>query len=66
MRKNLLRVPHTFSATDLERWPAYALVQKVWVPSRPEGLTGLFPWKRLRSAFMVFIGKADVLTWPGQ
>lgn len=35
-----------------------------WVPARS---TGYHSWQnRIRAAFLVFIGKADAVTWPGQ
>ena len=35
-----------------------------WVPARAFGLDTL--GNRLRAAWMVFTGRADALTWPGQ
>ena len=35
-----------------------------WVPARPIGMWGLMP--RLRAAWRVFTGKADVLVWDGE
>lgn len=37
---------------------------KVWVPSRPVPCPTLMD--RIRDAWMVFTGRADVLIWPGQ
>jgi hypothetical protein len=37
-----------------------------YVAARPEGFWGLCLRNRLRSAWMVFTGRADVLTWTGQ
>lgn len=37
-----------------------------WVAARPEGWHGLLLRKRLRAAWLVFIGRADVLLWEGQ
>ena len=34
-----------------------------WVPARPEGYF-LF-WNRVKYAWMVFTGKADIVIWPG-
>jgi hypothetical protein len=34
-----------------------------WVPARPLGMYSLR--NRLKLALMVFTGKADVVTWPG-
>ena len=35
-----------------------------WVPARPEPFVGGF--RRFKAAWLVFTGKADALTWPGQ
>lgn len=35
-----------------------------WVPARPISGGGMFD--RIRLAWMVFVGKADALRWPGQ
>ena len=35
-----------------------------WVPARPMPYCSLS--ERFRAAWMVFTGKADALTWPGQ
>jgi len=37
-----------------------------WVACRPESWGGIALCKRLRCAWMVFTGRADVLTWTGQ
>lgn len=37
---------------------------KVWLPARPEPYRSLLD--RIRDAWMVFTGKADLLIWPGQ
>jgi hypothetical protein len=36
-----------------------------WVAARPEGWHGLCLRKRLRAAWLVFTGRADVLQWEG-
>lgn len=37
---------------------------KCWVPARPLGWT---EWpKRLKAVWLVWTGRADVVTWPGQ
>jgi hypothetical protein len=36
---------------------------KRWVPVRPLGWQGLFLKRRLKAAWAVFTGRADVLTW---
>lgn len=35
-----------------------------WVPARPLGLASV--WHRIRATWMVWTGRADALTWPGQ
>ena len=34
-----------------------------WVPARPEGYFS--PYRRLKYAWKVFTGKADIVIWPG-
>ena len=41
-----------------------AEVDGKWVPSRPLGYYSLKT--RLKAAWLVFTGKADVVVWPGQ
>lgn len=36
------------------------------VPARPMGWQGISLLKRLRCAWLVFTGKADVIQWEGQ
>lgn len=37
-----------------------------WVPCRPVAWTGLMGFRsRLTSAWLVLIGKADAVVWPG-
>jgi hypothetical protein len=38
-------------------------IGKEWVPARPLGYGGIF--RRVKLAWMVFTGKADAVTWPG-
>lgn len=37
-----------------------------WVACRPEGWQGLCLRHRVKAAWLVFTGRADVLTWEGQ
>lgn len=37
-----------------------------WVPARPMGWQGISLCQRIRCAWMVFTGRADVLQWDGQ
>ena len=38
-------------------------ISQRWVPVRPLGWQGLFLKRRLKAAWAVFTGRADVLTW---
>uniref|UniRef100_A0A6M3LLZ8 Uncharacterized protein n=1 Tax=viral metagenome TaxID=1070528 RepID=A0A6M3LLZ8_9ZZZZ len=40
-----------------------ALTNEGWVPARPLGYYSLK--SRIRITWMVFVGKADAFTWPG-
>jgi len=44
--------------------PNFDKGQGIWVLARP--LDGNYFFERLKGAWMVFTGKADVLTWTGQ
>lgn len=39
------------------------LIDNQWVPMRPLGYGGIV--RRIKLAWMVFTGKADAVTWPG-
>lgn len=41
-----------------------AVPHKVWLPARPVPYRSLLD--RIRDAWLVFTGKADLLIWPGQ
>lgn len=66
------RGPQQFYADDLKDWNVSTAVQhpiagEVWVAARPECAT----WEttifhRLRLAWIVFTGKADILRWRQQ
>jgi len=43
---------------------AQAQINNKWVPARPLGLLGLELRIRLKAAWVVFLGKADVVVWP--
>ncbi len=43
---------------------AQAEIDGRWQPARPVSCPGLL--QRLRLAWMVLVGRADALTWPGQ
>ena len=60
-------VPSVFSASSIRSWDcACEVTPGVWKPARPIGLLGLFLIKRLKAAWLVFSGKADVLVWDKQ
>lgn len=52
-----------YLADALLDWSARAEIDGKWVLARPIGYFGLH---RFRMAWMVFTGRADVLTWYGQ
>lgn len=60
-----MRTPMTYSVEQIKDWNVMG--QKMtggpWRPVRPEGLQGLFLFHRLRLAWLVFKGQADVLKW---
>lgn len=69
--KNFKLAPSLYNLKDLpgmtaipDNIPNMAEVEKgVWMPARP---LGYYSWRsRLRLAWMVFTGRADVLVWPG-
>jgi hypothetical protein len=37
-----------------------------WVPAKPENVKNNYLplWKRIKRAWLVFLGKADCFTWP--
>jgi len=54
---------NVFSAEALGDWPNTAQTAVGWVLARPIGKTGI-RW-RLKMAWKVFTGEADVLFWKG-
>lgn len=60
-----MKNPNIYTVEDV-RYASQTLKEVytgVWVPARPESLSGLR--MRLMSAWLVFSGKADALIWPG-
>lgn len=51
------------NADGLMEWNTRALIKGTWYQARPRGLDGI-RW-RLKCAWLVFTGRADVLTWSG-
>lgn len=52
------------TAYQIKHWENDVNIHGKWTPARPYGRTGLF--RRIKSAWMVFNGKADVLIWYKQ
>lgn len=55
------KAPGFYNVENLPNWDNIVLIKNRWVFSRPLGMFGLL--SRLRAAWMVFTGKADVLIW---
>lgn len=55
---------YTLASLKNRDWPECQLPDGRWVPARPLGFASLL--QRFRCAWLVFTGKADALTWPGQ
>ena len=60
--------PTIHKADNLKDWDCQMGIEKpdggrFWVLARPVGYQGLFIIHRIKCAWMVFTGKADVLTW---
>lgn len=62
------KAPSRFNAYELieKDWPSRTKVDGYagWVPARPVGYFSLI--ERIKCAWFVFTGKADVLFWPKQ
>lgn len=61
-----MRDPNLFGVEELVRCAGSnsAKIDGRYVPARPLGFASL-RW-RLRITWLVFAGKADAVTWPGQ
>lgn len=62
-----MQTPAIHDAVDLQRHMACTqagLPDGRWVPARPLPFYSLT--QRWKAAWLVFTGKADALTWPGQ
>lgn len=54
---------YTLKAIQVDRdWPIKQIGTS-WLPARPLGLYSIR--HRIKAAILVFIGKADVVIWPG-
>jgi len=52
-----------FTAEEIKHWNVSRKTKgNRWLPARPEGYHGNYIW-RLKKAWKVFKGEADVLTW---
>lgn len=61
-------VPNTYTPETLANSTKHnqaGLPDGRWVACRPLGYRGLFLKERLKAAWAVFCGKADVLRWEG-
>lgn len=58
-----MRTPNVYAATTLKKWNADCEIDRVWVPARPMGLSGLYLIRRFKIAWNVFIGKWDAVEW---
>lgn len=50
-----------FTASELRKWSNDTYSTNGWKPARPIGQTGFF--YRLKKAWKVFVGDADIVTW---
>ena len=57
------KCPDIFSAEEIRTWTITAASGGRWVLARPMGYRGIFLWRRIRAAWLVFLGYGDVLTW---
>jgi hypothetical protein len=60
-----MRVPEKYSPETIKGWSVQVGINGMWVPARPLGFQGFFLWTRIKRAWLVFTGKADVLVWTG-
>ena len=59
-----MRTPLIFSVDSIKNWDCtYKGKDGEWYPARPLSLSGINLFKRISAAWMVFTGKADVVTW---
>ena len=59
-------VPTLHKADDLKRHDISRCVGGRWVASRPLGFQGLYLMRRLKLAWLVFVGRYDALKWDSQ
>jgi hypothetical protein len=59
-------VPNIYTPTQIQQHTVSSSKDgKHWVPARGEPYPGLKLLTRIKRAWMVFTGKADVLRWEG-
>ena len=59
-----MNCPNTFTAEQIKAWNVSSSSDgKRWIPARPCGWQGIALRLRLKAAWRVFTGRADVLTW---
>lgn len=59
-----MRTPAKFTIEELKEWGVSTeQADGRWVPCRPMGLCGIQILHRIRLSWMVFTGRADVVTW---
>ncbi len=58
-----MRNPTIYTASSLRNWDCDTNKNGRWIPARPLGWQGIRWLHNLKLAFLVLIGKYDVLDW---
>jgi len=59
-----MRVPDQYMADEIKNWDVSTEVRPgMWVCARPLSLSGRGIRRRVKAAWAVFLGRADVLLW---
>jgi len=58
-----MNVPNIVDVEAVEIFQNQAFAEGKWIAARPLGFQGWFLKLRIKRAWMVFTGNADVLTW---
>lgn len=64
-----MNTPSTYTPEQLAEWATsvtYCMPDGRWVAARPLGRQGIYLRQRIKAAWMVFTGRADILVWTGQ
>ena len=61
-----MNTPSEYQADNLKDFNTQTEKRGRWVAARPMGNQGLYLKLRFQRAWMVFTGKADILTWRDQ